>query len=92
MTATFGDPEVRHDEDVMLDDGVDELVAHLAVANQVGEAIDPRCHEVFGVLVIEDVGDDIETLTMGLIDDGSVIVRVEFFNRTATIYSTSRPT
>ena len=35
---------------------------------KVGEAIDTRRHEVLGVLVIEDMGDDVETLAMAFAD------------------------
>ncbi len=50
-------PEVRHDEDAVLDQSVHQRVIHLAVAYEMRETVDTRMHQLTGVLVVEDVRD-----------------------------------
>ena len=60
VPAPLRDADVRHDEDVLFDDGRDQRVVHLAVADQVCEAVDAGRDQLLRVGVVEDVGDHVE--------------------------------
>ena len=85
MPAALRDADVRHHEDILLDDRFDEHVVHLPIADQVGEAVDAGRQELLRVVVIEDVCDHVEAVTMRLVDDWAVEVRLELLDGTAAV-------
>ena len=50
-----------------------------------GEAVDACRREIFGVLVVEDVGDDVEPLLVRRFDDCPVVGRRELLDRTTAV-------
>ena len=60
--------EVRHDIDVVPNDGCNELIVHFLVADEMRKAVDARIHEVHRVRVIEDVSVHHKPMLMTLVN------------------------